>query len=72
MAALFTLLSSNKGRRGDVKPGWVNAAVSSLLSKQISRSGGLLGILNVMLGRTEEGQPQSLPSCRDLHVNLDF
>lgn len=59
MAALLTLLSPKKGSRGDIKPIWLNAAVSSLLSRQIARPGGIVGILNVMLGRAEQGQQRS-------------
>lgn len=56
MAALLTLLSSKKGSKGGAKPAWLNPAVSSLLSKQVARPGGILGLLNVMLGRAEQGK----------------
>lgn len=56
MVALLTLLSSKKSSKGDIKPGWLNPAVSSLLSQQVARPGGILGILNVMIGRAEQGR----------------
>lgn len=74
MVALLTLLSSKKSSKGDTKPAWLNPAVSSLLSQQVARPGGVLGILNVMLGRAEQGrffdalaqrhQTDNLPTCR--------
>lgn len=78
MAALFTLLSSQKAGRGAIKPAWVNLAVSSLLSKQIARTGGILGILNVMLGRTDQGKsytfhtPISINLCSHSLAELQF
>lgn len=56
MAALFTLLSAKSTGKGGIKPAWLNPAVSSLLSRQIARPGGILGLLNVMLGRAEQGK----------------
>lgn len=61
MAALLTLLSVKQTHKFDVRPEWLNPVASSLLSKQMTRPGGILGILNVMLGRSEQGKYISPP-----------
>lgn len=57
MAALFALLSSSSASRKVSEKTWLPSAVSALLSRQLIRPGGILGLLNVLLGRSE-GEPQ--------------
>ena len=55
MTALFTLLAPQKGAHGSSRAE-IQRRVSSLLSRQLVRPGGVLGLLNVLLGRAESGE----------------
>lgn len=59
MAALLTFLSvANSVKAADVaeiKQDWLAPVATTLLSRQLSRPGGVIGLLNVVIGKAEKG-----------------
>lgn len=55
MAVLFTLLANKPGRSSS-SAGQVRVEASALLSRQLMRPGGVVGLLNVLLGNAESGE----------------
>ena len=54
MASLFTLLGGSK--QSPTRPAWLSDRIASALSVQLMRPGGILGLLNVLLGRSGSGR----------------
>ena len=71
MAALLSVLATLKSEAATsgikTKRDWLAPIVSSLLSKQLMRPGGITGLLNVLLGKSETGQKAKL-----LRVNKEL
>lgn len=61
LGTLLALLASQRSASKDkIQQKWLVHMLSSLLSKQLLRKGGILGLLNVLLGRSESGECRTI------------